>query len=368
MYCFIENKIPHIINIENFNKIGGKALGIEVLKFLSLKINDIKTPPSFFILKDSFIDEIKNIDTTKNIKYSYKISTCNDDFSNDSIRGKNSSNARSIQLNIENLNEIYNLINVLEYKSIIFQEYVENGECFFILHKEKKKIVIEILIEDITYIFICSNKEILSFESSSLDYIEDAKLYVNQILKLIELTQKIYNIVGFEFNIEGFFTPHYFFLIQFRPIPNDFHINNENQILPSIKEKIYRTNFVYNNFSIDLSIYTIVSIYDVHHIIKENTKDQKLLVCINYTKKLPLEIPFIKNKIENKIYCLVINLNVGFFLSHSAKHIPLSLEHREYLYCFSFPKKEDIEFIINHCIALSDGEQLILIKKGNNNE
>lgn len=367
MFYYIKNNIPNILNETNFNEIGGKAVGIEILRLIVFKIDIFKMPFTFILKKNIDFESIKSELEENKKRYSYKFSTCTDDFSNKSIRGKNSSNSKSIELSSNDISDLYQIKNnTINYKSIIIQEYIKNKKYFFLLHKKKEHLIIELLVDDISYLYICSNDKIISYESSSIDTYETGKQYFNKINKLIHSTQEIYNIVGFEFNVEGFFIFDFFYLIQFRSIPKDFLTNVKNKYLIKYKKYSYSTNFVFNDFFINLKKYPLVVIRESYIQRINIQNNMELIICLNYSKKLPLEINFIKKTIYNKIYCLVINLNTGFFLSHSPKHIPSNIKYRKYLYCFSFKYQKNMNSIINNCLALSDGEKLILIKKEGN--
>lgn len=368
----IDTHAPHLLNEALFYELGGKAMGINALKSMSLTFSHLSSPEAFIVPYHSnsecfwaqCLNSIPEMRAHQSTKFSIKNSTINDDFSDHSARGKNSSNGSSLYLNQEAIKQFHTTIAASSdnsLRTIVFQQFVTQGE-FFILHYDKNSVFVELTYKGTTFLYkFTLNGELEHFESSNINKNTLGRSFIERLRHYLPLLKGIKSFLGFDYNIEGFLAEDAMQFIQLRPIPLDF--NNEvskvihhglNFISP------YQTNFVFGQFDIEVSV---ESIEDIERCLPEVIYSPAPLTLINYTNKLPMEFDLIANRVKNGLVTTVLNTHSGFYLSHSKKHLPVNLEHREFFRCFSVT----FAFLtkVKNFRAVSNGHQALLLETVN---
>lgn len=247
-------------------------------------------------------------------------------------------------------------------KSVIFQEYIGNGNFSFLCHYDGNELIFEILIDDRVYLYVFNNSNVEIYKPHDID---NHKKFYDILTKLDyfnNIKYKIMDELGFNYNFEGFIIDGEFWIVQARPIPKDFKIDIilRNTILESkiIHDLIQETRFVFGAFYLDFDLVKIVTITEIKQVFDTNTD---LLCIINETKYYPLELSLIKNRIKLKRKSIVINVNTGFLLSHSKVHIPVNLECRKFMQCTSLNINKSIK--LSNYFLISDGQKASFFKK-----
>lgn len=364
----INTHAPHLLNEGLFNELGGKAMGINALKSMSLTFSHLSSPEAFIVPyhhdSEDFwaqcLQSIPEMSEHQSTKFSIKSSTVNDDFSDCSARGKNSSNGSSLYLNEETIKQFHTTIadsadNSL--RAIVFQQFVTQGD-FFILHYDKNSVFVELSYKGATFLYqFALNGELEHFESSSINNNTLGLSFIARLRHYLPVLKGIKSFLGFDYNIEGFLAEDAMHFIQLRPIPLDFH-NELSTVIHHALNFIspYQTNFVFGQFDIEVSV---ENVENIECCVPEVIYSPAPLTLINYTNKLPMEFDLVANRVKNGLVTTVLNTHSGFYLSHSKKHLPVNLEHRAVFRCFSVNTAFLTKF--KHFRVISNGHQAVLI-------
>jgi len=369
----IDTHAPHLLNDAIFDKLGGKAMGINALQSMSLTFSHFSSPKAFIVPYHSNSEDfwaqclksIPDINVYQSTKFSIKSSTVNDDFSDCSARGKNSSNGSSLFLNEEAIKQFHttNARNVdPSLRAIVFQQFVTQGE-FFILHYDNNSVFVELTYNGSTFLyqFTLSGK-LEHFESSSINNNTLGLCFIERLRHYLPVLKEIKSYLGFDYNIEGFLAEDAMHFIQLRPIPLDFNNAASNAINHGLNFiSPYQTNFVFGLFDIEVSVN---SIENIENCLPEASYSPAPLTLINYTNKLPMEFDLVTNRVKNGLITTVLNTHSGFYLSHSKKHLPVNLAHRAFFRCFSVSTAFLTKY--KHFRVISNGHQAVLIALINN--
>ncbi|PKH87905.1 hypothetical protein [Colwellia sp. Bg11-28] len=368
---WLENKSSkHILNKSVFEEYGGKAMGLKALDWLALELSSLTVPLALVVKYSPDVDEflqncldvIPSYHFGVQAKFSVKTSTTIDDFSIMSARGKNSSNGKSLYLNINSLRQCHQeLVYHEEDKviAIIFQAFVSE-EQFFILHYDGEGILFELVLDRNTFLYrFNENGNLEYFQSTSESSTKLGQSFISNIQSFIPTLKQAKAMLGFEFNVEGFIANNSIYLIQLRPIPLDFNYyqmgNSEYSIY---SPNVIKTNFVFGQFEETIAADEFIDVDSLH--IDKKVTSLAPLVFVNKTTKLPLQFDVIKQRVEKGLVTTVINTHTGFLLSHSKQHIPV-LEHRNYFRCFSI-SPSDLQHLRQFKVV-SNGYQAIILSR-----
>lgn len=320
-----------------FSLLGGKALGLQILKRISGKIPLLFTPPSICLKFDNnpqifhqnFLTLLKNKDFL-NERVVCKISTTTDDFSEKAERGLNSSvNNPKIILTSDCFSSIGNLVDSFSFqhqsdiKAILFQKFFEiKSNTGFICHVNANNGLIEISYEN--------NKYIISFDSDGTVFHSESTDRDRSIFKIsaiVDIPQicltlrKIHQEIGFDCNLEGFIDGKTLIALQLRKTPSDIVFNEalhkRIQNFDTTKySNITFTKLVFGDFDIEGKP---VSIKDLK---SENSNEDLIILNDTLVSKV-WENPIIKKRLQdNNKRTLVVSFMNGFHLSHSEDDLP----------------------------------------------
>lgn len=336
----ISNMLKHIINKNNFNLYGGKQLGLNVISHLISEGFPISTPKSFFISLNDMKKKWE-IETVESENYTFKYSTLDDDFSDESLRGKNSSLGRKLPLGKSLIQQACKDIPPTTV-GVIFQQFVESTDAYFIVHVHVNSIKIEITDQHNQYAAILDESYVPTSYSCK-DYFHSN---LNRYLKLITKSSfyKMRARCGFDLNLEGFISNDEVILIQLRPVPADeltsVHISRK---ISKRGAPLYQTNFVYNAYEYyNVSLSETFGIYMCH-------ENQEL--C---------SVPEVIELLRSRQAILVANHETAFNLSHSPKHIPENVEYREFFRYLYLHQSEKENLLHKKIDILSDGNQCFI--------
>ena len=189
-----------------FSEFGGKILGLEILQNISAKLDFLITPSFTYFKYDKqpeifFLNFLKCIESYKGInkKVACKISTVADDFSEQSLRGLNSSiNNPKVILNKESFTVIQSLVESFisqqnnQINAIALQNFIEiESNVGFICHVYSDEGFLEISFDNNKYIITFNSEGTITHSEStnkdrSIDKISRV-IDIHQILSLIHI-------------------------------------------------------------------------------------------------------------------------------------------------------------------------------------
>ncbi len=320
-----------------FSEFGGKILGLEMLKTISAKLDFLVTPSFTYFKYDKqsekfYYNFLKCIESYEGInkKVAFKISTVADDFSEQSLRGLNSSmNNPKLILNKESFAAIRNLVESFisqpngQINAIALQNFIEiESNVGFISHVYSDEGFLEISFDNNKYIITFNSEGAITHSEStnkdrSIDKLSRA-IDINQIcLTLCQVQKKL----NFDCNLEGFIDCQTLIALQLRKIPTDTIFNGaiHNQILNFDTTKysnITLTKLVYGEFDIEDKA---VSINDLNR----NNLSKNLIVLNDEVSSKIWEHPPIKERLQaNSCNTLIVSFINGFHLSHAPEDLP----------------------------------------------
>ncbi|MBK7566230.1 MAG: NUDIX domain-containing protein [Bacteroidetes bacterium] len=320
-----------------FSEFGGKILGLEILQNISAKLDFLITPSFTYFKYDKqpeifFLNFLKCIESYKGInkKVACKISTVADDFSEQSLRGLNSSiNNPKVILNKESFTVIQSLVESFisqqnnQINAIALQNFIEiESNVGFICHVYSDEGFLEISFDNNKYIITFNSEGTITHsESTNKDRSIDKISRVIDIHQICLTLRSIREDVNFDCNLEGFIDYQTLIALQLRKIPTDTIFNKAtyNQILNFDTTKysnITLTKLVYGEFDIESEA---ISIGDLN----SNNLSENLIVLNDEVDSKIWEYPTIKERIQgNSGSTLIVSFKNGFHLSHAAEDLP----------------------------------------------
>lgn len=320
-----------------FNQFGGTALGLRIANRISANLPKVSVAKYDIILADKFRKRKfykLGINETLNKESMFKFSREDEDFSEHSIQGKNSSRFNPIfVVNSVNFDgQVFDNDNLMKQiknqKSIILQELINKG-YFFIYQEIGNEITAEISIEgEKLILFGYDNK--FSFESTGKTNVLDLLQKLN-IKEFIDIHSSISKKVNFDINTEGFLQEDSkIILVQLRPTPKDF--------LKRLQSDTYYTILTFGCF------YIYGKVMNYSKFVDFDEEGEKYIFLYNRNEET---LNWDDDKIRKLILkndTLFIGMTKAFKISHSPSDIPPDNSlRRNFKFAFFSGDKSSIE-------------------------